>query len=61
MFAKRLRDMGTKMFIYPNVDIVHWGYKEFAGNFHKFLKNEKFVNEKMLEDNTKVGQRFAAG
>ena len=29
------------MYIYPNVDIVHWGYKDFAGNLDKFLKGEK--------------------
>lgn len=39
MFSKHLREMGIKMFIYPNVNIVHWGYKDFAGNYHKFLGN----------------------
>jgi hypothetical protein len=39
-FSKRIRDMGAKMMIYPNVDIVHWGYKDFGGNFDKFLKKE---------------------
>ena len=38
MFSKRLREMGTRMFIYPDVDIVHWGYKDFAGNYDKWLK-----------------------
>jgi glycosyltransferase involved in cell wall biosynthesis len=42
MFSKHLRDAGIRMFIYPNVDIVHWGYKDFAGNFDRFLKKEKF-------------------
>ena len=37
-FSKRLREMGVRMMIYPNVDIVHWGYKDFGGNFDKFLK-----------------------
>jgi hypothetical protein len=41
MFSKRMREMGEKMFIYPNVDIVHWGYKDFGGNLDKFLKSEK--------------------
>ena len=40
-FSRRLRDMGMQMFIYPNVDIVHWGYKDFGGNFDKFLKGRK--------------------
>ena len=39
-FSKRLREMGAKMMIYPNVDIVHWGYKDFGGNFDKFLKKQ---------------------
>ena len=39
MFSKRMREMGVSMFIYPNVDIVHWGYKPFAGNYDKFLKD----------------------
>lgn len=39
-FSKRLRDMGIRMMIYPNVDIVHWGTKDFCGNFDKFLKKE---------------------
>jgi hypothetical protein len=37
-FAKRLREMGIPMFIYPNVDIVHWGYKDFSGNYDKWIR-----------------------
>ncbi len=40
MFSKHLRDMGTKMFIYPNADMVHWGYQSFPGNFDKFLRKQ---------------------
>jgi hypothetical protein len=47
-FAKRLREMGVRMFIYPNVDIVHWGYKDFGGNYDAFLKKQKFIDEKQL-------------
>ena len=32
--------MGMRMFIYPNVDIVHWGYKDFGGNYNNWLKDE---------------------
>ena len=39
MFSKKMRDMGLKMFIYPNVDIVHWGYKNFPGNYDTHLKD----------------------
>ncbi len=40
MFSKRLRDMGVKMFIYPNVNMVHWGYQSFPGNYDQFLKKQ---------------------
>jgi len=40
-FSKRLRDMGIRMFIYPDVDMIHWGYKDFRGNYHQYLKREK--------------------
>jgi len=41
MFSKRLREMDMPMFIYPNVDIIHWGYKDFGGNFHNYLRGTK--------------------
>ena len=41
MFSLRLRNMGIPMFIYPNVDITHWGYKDFSGNYDAFLKGRK--------------------
>lgn len=40
-FSKRLRDAGIRMFIYPDVNITHWGYHDFNGNFDRFLKNEQ--------------------
>ena len=40
MFSRKLREMGAKMFIYPNVDIIHWGYKNFEGNYDKFLRKQ---------------------
>ena len=62
-FAKRLRDMGIQMFIYPNVDIVHWGYKDFAGNYDSWLKKnfneDKSKVEKHLTQSNKEGQRLA--
>ena len=39
-FSKRMRSMGVPMFIYPNVDITHWGIKGYDGNYHKFLKEQ---------------------
>lgn len=44
-FSRRLRDMGVRLMIYPNVDIVHWGYKDFGGNFDKFLKKQVKADE----------------
>jgi hypothetical protein len=40
MFSRKIREMGLKMYIYPNVDIVHWGYKNFPGNYDKFLRKQ---------------------
>lgn len=37
-FSKRLREMGMKMFIYPNANIEHFGVKGWFGNFDKFLR-----------------------
>jgi len=39
-FSRKLGEMGIRMFIYPNVNIVHWGTKDFAGNYDKFLRKE---------------------
>ena len=49
MFSKKLRDMGIQMFIYPNVDITHWGYKNFPGNFDQFLKAQALAQKKERE------------
>ena len=38
MFAKRLREMNVPMYIYPNVNIIHYGYKGYEGNYHEYLK-----------------------
>jgi len=63
-FAKRLRDMGIQMFIYPNVDIVHWGYKDFAGNYDKWIK-ESFNKDtgalqQHLEQANEPGKRLTS-
>ena len=47
-FAHYLREMGTRMFIFPNVDIVHWGYKDFRGNYDEYLRKSNFIPEKKL-------------
>lgn len=40
-FSMKMRNAGIPMFIFPNVDITHWGYNAFAGNFHKFMRGEQ--------------------
>jgi glycosyltransferase involved in cell wall biosynthesis len=40
MFSKKLRDMGVPMFIYPNVNLIHWGYQSFPGNYDHFLRKQ---------------------
>ena len=40
MFSRKLREIGIKMHIYPNVDLTHWGYKNFDGNYDKFLRKQ---------------------
>jgi glycosyltransferase involved in cell wall biosynthesis len=54
-FAKRLREMDLQMFIYPNVDIVHWGYKDFAGNYDKFLRAAAADNGANLAQTAAMG------
>jgi len=40
MFSRKLREIGIKMYIYPNVDITHWGYQNFPGNYDKYLRKQ---------------------
>jgi len=47
MFSKRMRELGVSMFIYPNIDIIHWGYKPFPGNYDKFLKQRHEAMQKI--------------
>jgi glycosyltransferase involved in cell wall biosynthesis len=49
MFSKHMRDMGMKMYIYPNVDLTHWGYQNFPGNFDQFLKKRAADMKKIAD------------
>ena len=60
LFAKRLREIGIRMFIYPDVNIVHWGYKEFAGNYDKYLKRQKIITAEALQRPNEPGKRLKA-
>jgi hypothetical protein len=44
-----MRDMGMKMYIYPNVDLTHWGYQNFPGNFDQFLKKRAADMKKIAD------------
>jgi predicted O-methyltransferase YrrM len=36
-FCKRWRDIGGKLWIYPNIDFDHVGKKAYSGNYHEHL------------------------
>lgn len=38
MFCKRLKEMGTEMYIYPNVNMGHFGVKGWSGNYDQYLR-----------------------
>jgi len=37
-FSHMMRGINIPMMIYPNATITHWGYKDFTGNFHQWLR-----------------------
>jgi glycosyltransferase involved in cell wall biosynthesis len=45
-FSRKLREMGTPMFIYPNVTISHFFTKPHTGNLDQWLKQQKYEQEK---------------
>lgn len=44
MFCKRLKEMGTEMFIYPNVNMGHFGVKGWNGNYDQYLRGNRASN-----------------
>ena len=37
-FSRRWIDLGEKIWLVPNLDIIHWdGYTPYPGNFHEYL------------------------
>ena len=38
VFGKRLAAIGIDFWIYPNVDLTHFGIKGWSGNYHKHLR-----------------------
>ena len=45
-FSNRLRNMGIPLFIYPNVNITHFGVQGWPGNFQQYLLNAKAESAK---------------
>ena len=40
-FCKRWKEMGGKIWIYPDIDFEHVGKKAFSGNYHQYLLGKK--------------------
>lgn len=49
LFSKRLRDMGMEMWIYPNVNMGHFGIKGWMGNYHQFLQGKGKEQDPFIE------------
>lgn len=39
VFGKKLAEMGEEVWIYPNIELGHYGVKGWHGNFDRFLRN----------------------
>jgi glycosyltransferase involved in cell wall biosynthesis len=50
LFSKRLREMGMEMWIYPNVNMGHFGIKGWVGNYHEHLKGNMKAQEPFIEN-----------
>ena len=48
-FQIRYKEMGGKVWLEPNINILHWGIKAWAGNYHEYLLNNKGSHEVDLE------------
>lgn len=44
-FQKRYREMGGQIWCEPNIEMGHYGIKEWRGNYQTFLLNEKIKAE----------------
>jgi glycosyltransferase involved in cell wall biosynthesis len=52
-FSKKMREAGLETWIYPNVNMGHYGVKGWTGNYHAFLSGAKDTRDSP-EFNTKV-------
>lgn len=40
-FCERWREIGGQLWVYPDIDFTHTGYKAFIGNYHEYLLKNK--------------------
>lgn len=52
-FCERFLEAGGEIWIYPDVDFIHTGMKDFKGNYHKFLMGKPKDEAKAESKNTK--------
>lgn len=50
-FCKKWKEMGKELYIYPNVNMGHYGVKGWTGNYDKFLRGD---NANRAGSNSKV-------
>ena len=48
-FQKRYQEMGGKIWCEPNIDIGHWGVKEWKGNYHEHLLGTRKFGQEVKE------------
>jgi hypothetical protein len=44
-FSDKIKSLGYKLYIDPTLEINHWGMTEYKGNYDKYLKGLKAINE----------------
>lgn len=49
-FCERFIEKGGEVWIYPDVDFVHTGLKDYKGNYHKFLLGKPKADAKQESD-----------
>jgi hypothetical protein len=54
-FCKRWTDLNGKIWIMPNINMIHIGKKVFKGNYHKFLLNQPQPENVIQYNDLKIG------
>lgn len=57
MFCKEWREMGGKVYLAPDIDLIHWSFKPvpYRGNIFKWLKSRVTEDQEKMALNTKKG------